>query len=171
MTPENSCKLPWNAKDWNTFTWDQCEELANWGLQNDVHFRYHALIWARNKQGCNPDFILNSTDPDKLEDFMERYINEAVGIFGQLSYAMDVVNEAIDDSPSVFYRDNVWNQVDDFICKAFHHARDADPNVELFYNDYGHLSMTGKTKTKSDKVYKLISELVDRDCPIDGVGF
>ena len=31
--------------------------------------------------------------------------------------------------------------------------------------------MTGIYKTKSDKVYKLISEMVANDCPIDGVGF
>jgi len=41
----------------------------------------------------------------------------------------------------------------------------------MFYNDYKHASNIGIYKNKSDNVYKLVKDLHDRNCGIDGVGF
>jgi endo-1,4-beta-xylanase len=64
-----------------------------------------------------------------------------------------------------------WTIIDDYICKAFTHARKVAPDVKLFYNDYKHASMTGTYATKSDRVYDLVKNLTEAGCPIDGVGF
>jgi len=84
-----------------------------------------------------------------------------------------VVNEAIVDGPNPkkILKVSPWSQVDDYVCKAFKAARAADPTIQLFYNDYKHASMTGVTKTKSDKVFNYIKDLKSKGCPIDGVGF
>lgn len=94
---------------------------------------------------------------------MRRYAPNAV--------AWDVVNEAIDDASGHPIRTSVWSQVDDFMCKTFNWAHEADPNTELFYNDYAHASMTGRQKGKSDAVYNMIKDLKDKNCSIHGVGF
>lgn len=86
-------------------------------------------------------------------------------------FAWDVINEAINDSPNYVMKVSPWSIVDDYICKAFKAARKANPNAQLFYNDYKHASMTGIYKDKSDKVFNLVKDLKDRGCPIDGVGF
>jgi len=41
----------------------------------------------------------------------------------------------------------------------------------MYYNDYKHASNIGSYKDKSDKVFRLVKDLKDRNCGIDGVGF
>ena len=68
-------------------------------------------------------------------------------------------------------KDSVWSKVDDYVCKAFKAARKANPNAQLFLNDFKHASMTGKYKDKSDRVFNYVKDLKSRGCPVDGVGF
>jgi endo-1,4-beta-xylanase len=77
------------------------------------------------------------------------------------------VNEAVDEDGSM--RSSFWsgNVGDDYIDLAFRWAREADPEVALFYNDYN----TDGFNAKSDAVYALVRGLKDRGVPIDGVGF
>ena len=55
----------------------------------------------------------------------------------------------------------------DYVEKSFTYARAADPNTKLFYNDF----MTERYEGKNKAVYNLIKDLVEKDVPIDGVGF
>ena len=73
---------------------------------------------------------------------MEQYINMVIS---KISYpfAWDVVNEAVYGGPNYIEKVSPWTKVDDYVCKAFKMARKANPNVELFYNDYKHASMVG----------------------------
>lgn len=57
------------------------------------------------------------------------------------------------------------------MCKAFTWAHEADPDAELFYNDFNHASMDSYWGRKATAVYNMIKELKDRDCPIHGIGF
>ena len=87
-------------------------------------------------------------------------------------YSVDVVNEILDDNGNI--HETTWSSIDDFMCKSFKAARSAaSPQVELFYNDYNHESMTSWQKTKSDAVFNMLKEMKARgsDCPIDGIGF
>lgn len=107
---------------------------------------------------------------------MLRYINETITRVGDYVFAWDVVNEAVTNdinANGTYIKTSPWSSIDDFICKAYKAARKANPKAKLFYNDYKHASMTGDQKTKSDRVYHLISLMKERgeDCPIDGVGF
>ena len=101
---------------------------------------------------------------------MEEYINMMIS---KISYpfAWDVVNEAVHDGPNYVLKTSPWSMIDDYVCKAFKMARKANPNIELFYNDYKHASMAGRYQYKSNKVYDYVKSLVERGCPIDGVGF
>ena len=84
---------------------------------------------------------------------------------GQL-VAWDVVNEAIADNASL--RDTIWLKGigSEYIEMAFRWAHEADPQVRLFYNDYGGEDL-GK---KSDAIYALVKDLRQRDVPIHGIG-
>jgi len=84
----------------------------------------------------------------------------------------DVVNEAVADSGSGLYKNNVWYpDIPDYVDVAFQAAKAANPSVKLFYNDYNIASSTGGTQQKSDKVYNMIKSMKQRGIPIDGVGF
>ena len=72
---------------------------------------------------------------------------------------------------SGYIRDSVWNKVDDFICKCFTWAKEADPTALLFYNDFNHSTKEGYWEVKSNAIYDLVKDLKDRNCGIDGIGF
>lgn len=117
---------------------------------------------------------MNEKNMTKLEEFMKTYIKSTVSHVGDNVLAWDVVNEAIDNAkdPSAILKTvSPWYKIDNYICKAFTAAHEANPKALLFYNDYQHASMAGKYKTKSDKVYNYIKQMVNFGCPIHGVGF
>lgn len=86
-------------------------------------------------------------------------------------YAVDVVNEILDSDGNI--HETCWSDIDDFMCKAFKAARDANPTIELFYNDFNIAPMNSWYKTKSDAVYNMIAGMKARggECPIDGIKF
>ena len=104
---------------------------------------------------------------------MTSYIKKVVSEFGDDIFAWDVVNEAIIDNKKATnpIKTSPWSIIPDFICKAFTAAHEANPKIELFYNDYDHASATGWSKVKSDRVFELVKELREKGCPVHGVGF
>jgi len=78
----------------------------------------------------------------------------------------DVVNEAIGDSEP-FLRDTPARKAigDDFVIKAFQFAHEAEPDAELYYNDYNL-----ERAYKREKGLRLIKELKAAGVRIDGVG-
>lgn len=81
-------------------------------------------------------------------------------------FSWDVVNEAIADDQG-YWRQSKWlNSLgEEFIAEAFLAAHAADPEAELYYNDYGIESPEKRAKT-----IKLIRELKRRNIRIDGIG-
>jgi endo-1,4-beta-xylanase len=76
-----------------------------------------------------------------------------------------VVNEALNEDGTM--RQSQWYKIigDDFILKAFQFAHEADPNAELYYNDY---SLENEAKRKG--AVELIKKLKAAGAPITGVG-
>ena len=56
---------------------------------------------------------------------------------------------------------------ENYVEKCFKWAREADPEVKLFYNDYNLESYPEKIQ----KVQKMIKNFQDKNIPIDGIGF
>jgi endo-1,4-beta-xylanase len=81
-------------------------------------------------------------------------------------HGWDVVNEAIDDGDA-YLRESPWTRLvgEDFVAKAFEYAREADPNVELYYNDYNI-----ELPEKRDKTLRLLRQLQSQGLRIDAVG-
>ena len=97
---------------------------------------------------------------------MERYAFKEV-------WAIDVVNEFLSDAGTM-HVSSPWFGIDDFLCKCFRWAKEANPDVVLWYNDFGHESTeVGYEATKSDAVFNLVKSMKERgdDCPVDAVGF
>jgi GH35 family endo-1,4-beta-xylanase/enterochelin esterase-like enzyme len=115
---------------------------------------------------------------EKLFQNMKHHITAIVERYKDVIYAWDVVNEAISDGgwqggrrgmgehPSP-YRNSPLYQIagDEFIKKAFIYAREADPNVLLFYNDYN-----AADPEKRDRIYNMVKSMKEEGVPIDGIG-
>ena len=96
---------------------------------------------------------------------MRDHIRTVVGRYKGKIHGWDVVNEAIDEDGSM--RKSPW-QVgigDDYVAKAFEFAHEADPDAELYYNDFNL-----EKPAKRAGVIKLVKDLQARKLRIDGIG-
>jgi endo-1,4-beta-xylanase len=99
---------------------------------------------------------------------MQAHITNVVTHFKGVCYAWHVVNEAVDDLHTAGYRDTVFSRTigPDYIPIAFSAAAAADPDVKLYYTDYG-LEILAE---KANAVVNIVQDLQARGIKIDGVG-
>ena len=77
-----------------------------------------------------------AVDRDTLLARMRDHILTVVGRYKGKIRGWDVVNEALDDDGSL--RKSPWLQIvgKDYLLKAYQFAHEADPEAQLYYNDY-----------------------------------
>jgi GH35 family endo-1,4-beta-xylanase len=98
---------------------------------------------------------------------LKHHINTVVGHFKGEVVGWDVVNEAISDAEDEYLRDTPARRAigDDYIARAFEFAHAADPDAELYYNDY-----SNENPEKREKTIRLIRELKGKGVHVDAVG-
>ncbi len=128
----------------------------------------HTLCWHSQ----SPAFLFRGPDGrplprDEALKNLKDHIDGVVGHFKGKVAGWDVVNEAISDAKGEYLRDTPARRAlgDDYIVKAFEFARAADPDADLYYNDYGN-----ENPEKLEKTIRLIRELKSRGVRLDGVG-
>ena len=96
---------------------------------------------------------------------MKDHIYKVVGHYKGRVKGWDVVNEAIEGNGE--FRKSPYYRIigPDFIRLAFQFAHEADPDAELYYNDYGMDS-----PRKREAVVKMVKDLKAKGCRIDAVG-
>ncbi len=150
-----------NAVDYGIV--DQIVGIAD---ELEVRVHGHALLWHSAVPGWMNSF--SGTDAE-FESLIEDYVKDVVSRYRGQVASWDVVNEAFEDGSGNPLRNSVFRQKmgDDYIEKVFRWAREADPDVLLFYNDYN-LAANG---SKLDAVLDLADDFIARGIPIDGIGF
>ncbi|RNC85297.1 MAG: endo-1,4-beta-xylanase [Balneola sp.] len=166
LTAEYEMKMSPMYNDPSAIDFSDTDEFMEFAEALDIRVHGHALIW----HSATPSWIENFSGSDaEFEELIENYIKTVVGRYrGQIA-SWDVVNEAFEDGGSNELRNSVFRQRmgDDYVAKCFQWAREADPDVLLFYNDYG-MSQNG---SKLDRVMSMIDDFGERGIPIDGVGY
>jgi endo-1,4-beta-xylanase len=96
---------------------------------------------------------------------MENHITTIVKRYKGRVHGWDVVNEAVNDDGS--WRESPWYAIigEDFIAKAFEFAHAADPDAELYYNDYNL-----HQPQKADAVVELVKSIQTKGIPVTGIG-
>jgi endo-1,4-beta-xylanase len=96
---------------------------------------------------------------------LKHHIDTVVGRYKGRVHSWDVVNEAFNDDGT--WRDSPWLRTigPDYIARAFEYAHAADPEAELYYNDYNLFKAP-----KRDAVVKLVKALQAEGLRVDGVG-
>lgn len=170
VTAENCMKPHALCPKEGAYNFEAADHMVNYALSHGMKVRGHALLWHQSA----PDwfFAPENGKPATKEIIYQRlreYIHTVVKHFKGRVYCWDVVNEAISDRGDEFYRTNsVWYKAcgdAEFIEKAFIYAREADPDVQLFYNDYEVVN-----PLKRAKIIGMISVFKSKGIPIDGVG-
>jgi endo-1,4-beta-xylanase len=164
LTPENEAKACEVQPQRGIFNFSKFDRLMAFAEQNKMVVRGHTLVW----HNCMPSWVANGKfSREEAIQVLRDHIMTVVGRYKGRIAIWDVINEAIPDNGSGL-RDTPWKQLigDDYVEMAFRFAHEADPNVLLFYNDYGAEALNGK----SEAIYTMVKDFVKRGVPIHGVG-
>jgi endo-1,4-beta-xylanase len=174
------------------FDFSRFDPIVDFAIEHDMVARGHELI-----NGTVPGWVSAGTwTADSLGQVLRDHVTAVIGHYRDRNPGVviqwDVVGDAFlaDGTP----RPTIWQQVigDDHLRIAFEAARAADPDAELFYDDfYDDVAVTqdalasGVTivpganaeRTTCDVVPKCVgvrdrmAALVAEGAPIDGIGF
>lgn len=166
LTAENDMKWMYIHPKQDTYNFEQADKLVELAQENDMFVVGHTLVWHSQLapwvfKSDNGDTIDNA----ELTDRIQKHISTIVGNYKGKIDAWDVVNEALEEDGS--YRKSPFFKIggEAFIEKAFQFANAADPEAELYYNDYNLI-----TPEKRDGAIRIINNLKSKGIKIDGVG-
>ncbi len=150
----------------NEFYFDLADKFVDFGEANNMFIIGHTLIW--HSQLPNWFFVDkdgNDVSKEILIERMKNHIYKVVDRYKGRVNGWDVVNEAILDDGS-FRHSKFYTIIgEEFIKLAFQFAHEADPDAELYYNDY---SMSNEGKRKG--VVAMVKSLQEQGVRIDGIG-
>ncbi len=173
-TAENDLKWqrihPWP----NRYNWEPADDYVAFCEKNNLVAIGHCLVWhSQVPRGLFRDDSGNALTRDVLMARMKDHIMAVVGRYKGRIKGWDVVNEALNENGTL--RNSQWLRIIgegsedkqyDFIENAFRWAHEADPNAELYYNDYG----IETSKAKCDGAVAIVKHLKSKGIRIDTVG-
>ncbi len=163
VTPDKAFKADAIHPQQNFFSWQFADTLANFCVANNKRLHGHTLLWHDQMPQWMRDFQGSYSDWDNM---LKNHVQTVVTHFKGKVTGWDVVNEAFNEDGTL--RNSVWfqNLGASYIEKAFRYAHEADPDVLLFYNDYG----LEYNPTKRKAAIKLLNNLRARGVRVDGIG-
>lgn len=147
------------------YNWRQADSLVSFSTKNNLRLFGHTLVWHSG----TPEWVAEKGSKDSLwlAHFLKEYIQTYVGKYKGQVAAWDVVNEGF-ETQGGDYRKSLWFEVlgKDYIANAFRYAHEADPEAELFYNDFN----LERDTSKLNGVLSMVEELKQNGVPITGLG-
>jgi endo-1,4-beta-xylanase len=168
LTAENEFKPRSLHPQPGKFNFATADKIVEFAGRHSMKVVGHTLCWHsqsptwlfRGPEGkpLPRDLALRNLK-DHIDAVLEHYKGKVIG--------WDVVNEAISDTKDEYLRNTPARRaiVDDYVVKAFEFAHAADPDAELYYNEYGN-----EDPGKREKTIRLIRELKTKGVRIDAVG-
>ena len=167
VVAENCMKSEKIQPEQGIFTFEDADKFVAYGEANNMFIIGHCLVWhSQVPAWFFVDKNGNDVSRDTLIARMKNHIQTLVGRYKGRVDGWDVVNEAFEDDGS--YRQSKFYKIigEDYINLAFQFAREADPDAELYYNDYNMAK-----SAKRDAVYEMIKALQYQGIKVDGIGF
>lgn len=166
ITPENVLKWEKIHPQRGEYDFTLADQFVEFGQTNGMAIIGHTLVWHSQ----TPDWVFQDDKGTPLtrEQLLARmrdHIQTVVGRYKGRVKGWDVVNEALESNGSL--RNSPWRKLigDDFIEKAFRFAHEADPQAELYYNDY-----SLESEPKRNGAVALVKKLQAAGVPIHGIG-
>ncbi len=172
ITPENLLKWEKVHPETDKYNFEPADKFVEFGEQHNMFIVGHTLVWHNQ----TPRWVFEDKDGKPLdrETLLARlrdHIHTVVGRYKGRIDGWDVVNEAIEvergDDTKGRWRETRWREIigPDYIEKAFEFAHEADPDAELYYNDYDEWK-PGKRKFFTE----IVKNLKAKGIRIDGIG-
>ena len=166
IVAENCMKMESLQPSEGYFFWDEAAAFVKFGEDNGMHIVGHTLVWhSQTPAWLFVDSEGNDVSREVLIERMRTHIQTVVGRYKGRVDGWDVVNESILEDGS--WRQSKWIEIigPDFVRLAFEFAHEADPDAELYYNDY-----SVSTPAKRDGIYYLAKDLMEKGVRLDGIG-
>jgi endo-1,4-beta-xylanase len=157
---ENATKMDSLEPASASFDFSQGDQVVAFAQAHGMKMQGGPLVWA----DAVPSWVTSGGySSAQLTTIMQTYIATVMqhyrDNFPGVVTTWEVVNENTTTGPGV------WSAVPNYVQLAFQTARAADPNVQLFYNDYGY----EQGGSSADAVYNLVAPLKQAGL-VDGVG-
>jgi endo-1,4-beta-xylanase len=166
ITPENILKWEVVHPTPGKYNFGPGDRYVAFGGKHKMFIVGHCLVWhSQTPRWVFQDSQGAALTRDALLGHMRDHIQTVVGRYKGKIAGWDVVNEALNEDGSM--RQSPWYQIigEGYVLKAFQFAHEADPEAELYYNDY---SLENVAKRKG--ALELIRRLKAAGAPITGVG-
>ena len=171
ITPENLMKPEYMQPTEGNFNYRNSDTMVKFAQDNGLSLIGHTLAW--HQQSGN--WLGRNVSREEAIEQLKSHITNIVGQYKGQFVAWDVVNEAINDGVTL-PADGDWTKClrqtqwltsigPDYIALAFQFAREADPDLKLYYNDYNL-----NNRSKADITYAMVKDLREQGIPVDGIG-
>lgn len=166
IVAENCMKSMYLQPKEGEFFFDEADQFVALGEELDMQIIGHTLIWHSQAPSW---FFTDENGKDVSREVMiermKNHITTVVSRYKGRVKGWDVVNEAILDDGS--WRESKFYKIigEDFVKYAFQFAHEADPDAELYYNDY---SMANEGRRNG--VIAMVKSLQEQGIRIDGIG-
>ncbi len=166
ISPENVLKWESIHPQPGQYDFGAADRYVEFGRKNGMFIVGHTLVWhSQTPEWVFQDDQGNPVDRKTLLARLHDHISTVVGRYKGRIGGWDVVNEALNEDGSL--RESRWQKIigDDYLLQAYQFAHEADPQAELYYNDY-----SLENKPKRDGAIALIKKLQAQGVHIAGVG-
>ena len=166
IVSENCMKSEAIHPEKDKYYWEEADAFINYGVKNKMHITGHTLAWHSQTP---PWFFVNDkgaeVDREEMITRLKNHITTVVKRYKGKVHSWDVVNEAINDDGTI--RESKFYKIigKDWVELAFQFAAEADPQAELYYNDYN-MSLPIKSKA----VYDMVKAMQAKGIKVDGIG-
>ncbi|WP_281637946.1 endo-1,4-beta-xylanase [Flavobacterium marginilacus] len=161
ITAENIMKSMFVHPSKDKYDFAMTEKFVAYGEKNKMFIHGHTLIWHSQLAR----WMSEIKDSTEMKAFMKDHITTIVSKFKGRINSWDVVNEALNEDGT--YRKSVFLNTlgESYLADAFKLATQADPKVDLYYNDYNICE-----PKKREGAIRLIKYIKANGGKIDGVG-
>lgn len=150
------------------FAFAPADRVLAWAEEHGLPVFGHMLLWDYRA----PPWLFTDASGEPLPReqglaHLREYITRVMRHYDGRIKAWNVVNEAISDEPGEYLRDTAARRSigDDYVERAFAFAEEADPDVELYYNDYNIV-----VPEKREKTLRLVRSLRAAGRRVDAIG-
>ncbi len=150
----------------DTFYWVDADRTVKFAEDHKLEMIGHCLVWHSQPPKWMFTYEKGDTVPRHvLIDRMYHHITTIVKRYKGRIKGWDVVNEAVNDDGTM--RETPYYKIigPDYIELAFRFAHEADPDAELYINDYS----TAKPQKRAT-ICKIVRQLKANGCRVDGIG-
>jgi endo-1,4-beta-xylanase len=166
ITAENVLKWERVHPELNEYNFKPADEFVSYGEKTNMFMIGHVLVWHdQTPTWVYKDEKGKPLNREALLERMREHIFKVVGRYKGKIKGWDVVNEALDEDGKL--KQSEWLKIigEDYLVKAFEFAHQADPDAELYYNDF-----SLENEPKRNGAIELIKKLKTSGVRVDGIG-